>query len=134
MEETISRIKEYVKIFNPKQGIDEAVINLELMELVNRILIYIKRDELPKPLEITVAKAYNKNKELEKKIALLDNGGISSISDNGQSISYKSLNDSVYGREKELSILGDIYPILDEYKVRKIYITGEELDENIRRN
>lgn len=90
MEEQIEKIKNYVKVLN-SQIIQDDVFDFNVREAVDRVLNHTNRKELPIELERITAKAiisiYKKikndkenNGEQEKEI--------SSISDNGQSISY----------------------------------------------
>lgn len=90
MEKQIEKIKEYVKILNYQINQDE-IFDFNVRETVDRVLNHINRKQLPIELERVIAKAivsiYKKIKNDEE-----NNGEqekeISSISDNGQSISY----------------------------------------------
>lgn len=90
MEEQIEKIKSYVEVLSPQIEQDD-VFDFNVREVVDRILNHTNRKQLPIELERITAKAiisiYKKiendkenNGEQEKEI--------SSISDNGQSVSY----------------------------------------------
>ncbi len=101
MEEAIEKIKEYLKIINT--NIDEiennntGLIDFVIEEMLDRVMLYLRRDDIPKELYRVLAKVINTGlkkclKEVE--ISKEDNTGIEenivSISDNGQSISYSN--------------------------------------------
>lgn len=90
MQEKIERIKKYISILNSNIEQDE-VFDFNIKEIIERILNYTNRNELPVELERVLAKAIinvykkienerNNNEEEQKEV--------SSISDNGQSISF----------------------------------------------
>lgn len=90
MEEQIEKIKSYIEVLSPQIEQDD-VFDFNVREAVDRVLNHINRKQLPIELERITAKAiisiYKKIKNDEE-----NNGEqekeISSISDNGQSISY----------------------------------------------
>lgn len=90
MEEQILRIKKYIKILD-NNIVQEEIFDFNLSEFIDRALNYMNRRELPTQLERIIAKAII---QLYKKINDEDvNNGevqkeISSISDNGQSITF----------------------------------------------
>lgn len=90
MEEQILRIKEYVEILDNDIDLDE-IFDFNLYEFIDRALNYMNRKELPIELERIIAKAMV---QLYKKInnEEINNGEvqkeISSISDNGQSVTF----------------------------------------------
>ena len=90
MENQVNRIKQYVSVLNSNIEQDEE-FNFNVREIIDRILNYTNRKELPVELERIIAKAIiNIYKKIENE---QNNNGeeekeISSISDNGQSISF----------------------------------------------
>lgn len=90
MEEQILRIKEYVKILDNNIILDEK-FDFNLYEFIDRALNYMNRKKLPIELERIIAKAIV---QVYKKINSeeINNGEvqkeISSISDNGQSVTF----------------------------------------------
>lgn len=90
MENQVDRIKQYVSVLNSNIEQDE-VFDFNVREIIDRILNYTNRNELPVELERVLAKAIiNIYKKIENE---QNNNGeeqkeVSSISDNGQSISF----------------------------------------------
>lgn len=90
MEKQVDRIKQYVSILNSNIKQDE-VFDFNVKEIIDRILNYTNRIKLPVELERVLAKAIiNIYKKIENE---QNNNGeeekeVSSISDNGQSISF----------------------------------------------
>ncbi len=90
MDEKIGRIKQYVILLNSNIKKDE-LLDFNIREMIDRILNYTTRKELPTELERIVAKAIvNVYKKIENENS---NGGeeqkeINSISDNGQTVSF----------------------------------------------
>ncbi len=90
MENQVNRIKQYVSVLNSNIEQDEE-FDFNVREIIDRILNYTNRKELPVELERIIAKAIiNIYKKIENE---QNNNGeeekeISSISDNGQSISF----------------------------------------------
>ncbi len=90
MEKQIEKIKEYVKVLNSQIEQDD-IFDFNVKEVIDRILNHTNRNQLPIELERVIAKAivgiYKKIENDES-----NNGEqereISSISDNGQSVSY----------------------------------------------
>jgi len=90
MEEQIDRIKQYVYILNSNIEQDE-VFDFNIKETIDRILNYTNRKELPIELERIIAKAIiniYKKIENEQKNNGEEEKEVSSISDNGQSVSF----------------------------------------------
>ncbi len=90
MENQVDRIKQYVSVLNSNIEQDE-VFDFNVREIIDRILNYTNRNELPVELERVLVKAIiNIYKKIENE---QNNNGeeqkeVSSISDNGQSISF----------------------------------------------
>lgn len=90
MENQVDRIKQYVSVLNSNIEQDEE-FDFNVREIIDRILNYTNRKELPVELERIIAKAIiNIYKKIENE---QNNNGeeekeVSSISDNGQSVSF----------------------------------------------
>ena len=90
MENQVDRIKQYVSVLNSNIEQDEE-FDFNVREIIDRILNYTNRNELPVELERVLVKAIiNIYKKIENE---QNNNGeeqkeVSSISDNGQSISF----------------------------------------------
>ena len=83
-----SRIKEYAKLLNNKIE-DGDLLDFVTLEVKDRVLIYLNDDELDTKLERIVARIVSGvfTESLESKDGELEHN-ISSVSDNGQTISY----------------------------------------------
>lgn len=135
MDERIKNIKKYVLILNPEIE-DNEKLDLELNELIDKVLIYINRSEIPAELERIIARAYNEYTVREKELKSSNTGEISTISDNGQSITYKSKEDTFNSFLLSNSFFSDLKAILDAYKKKnkKLVVVGEEtLNEDTKR-
>ena len=90
MEEKVDRIKQYVVLLNSNIEQDK-VFDFNVREMIDRILNYTNRNEVPVELERVLAKVIvNVYKKIENEN---NNEGeeqreINSISDNGQTISF----------------------------------------------
>ena len=83
-----TRIKEYAKLLNNKIE-DGDLLDFVTLEVKDRVLIYLNDDELDTKLERIVARIVSGvfTESLESKDGELEHN-ISSVSDNGQTISY----------------------------------------------
>lgn len=90
MENQVDRIKQYVSVLNSNIEQDE-VFDFNVREIIDRILNYTNRNKLPAELERVLAKAII---NIYKKIIYEENNNgeeqkeVSSINDNGQSVSF----------------------------------------------
>ena len=83
-----TRIKEYAKLLNDKIE-DGDLLDFVTLEVKDRVLVYLNDDELDAKLERIVARIISGvfTESLESKDGELEHN-ISSVSDNGQTISY----------------------------------------------
>lgn len=116
----MEKIKTYIKILEPSIE-DNARLEFDIQELIDRVLSYTGRKMLPEELERILAKTYITTKEKELKATSVDTGEIASVSDNGQSITFKSKQDTYFVEQ----VLSDLQPILDKYVIGKITVIGE---------
>ncbi len=99
MDEIIAKIKEYLKIINKNtekiEQENEGLIDFAIGEVLDRVQLYLNSETIPTKLERILANIVNTGlkkclKEIE--ISTEDNTAVdrvvTSISDNGQSISY----------------------------------------------
>lgn len=84
------KIAQMAKIYN-SQIQDEELLNFAVEHCVARVLLYLNRDELAPNLEIVVAQAvaqyFSKMETFSKEGE--DSPAIASLSDNGQTITYR---------------------------------------------
>ena len=121
--ESRNKIKEYIIMIKP--DIENSGLDFYIEELIERVLSYINRKELPETLYRTLAKSYVEQEKLIKVYNEAEHGEIASVSDNGQSISYKSKKESMDIENIKNNVLNNIESILDQYK-KKIKVVGED--------
>ena len=121
--ESRNKIKEYIMMIKP--DIENSGLDFYIEELIERVLSYINRKELPETLYRTLAKSYVEQEKLIKAYNEAEHGEVTSISDNGQSISYKSKKESMDIENIKNNVLNNIESILDQYK-KKIKVVGED--------
>lgn len=99
MDEIIAKIKEYLKIINKNTEIIEqentGLLDFVIAEVLDRVQLYLNSETIPTKLERILANIVNtglKKSLKEIEISSEDNTAVdrvvTSISDNGQSISY----------------------------------------------
>lgn len=121
--ESRNKIKEYIIMIKP--DIENSGLDFYIEELIERVLSYINRKELPETLYRTLAKSYVEQEKLIKVYNEAEHGEVASVSDNGQSISYKSKKESMDIENIKNNVLNNIESILDQYK-KKIKVVGED--------
>lgn len=121
--ESRNKIKEYIMMLKP--DIENSGSDFYIEELIERVLSYINRKELPETLYRTLAKSYVEQEKLIKAYNEAEHGEVASVSDNGQSISYKSKKESMDIENIKNNVLNNIESILDQYK-KKIKVVGED--------
>ena len=94
MDETIAMIKKYLRIINT-ETIDKEIIDFAIGEVLDRVQLYLNSETIPTKLERILANIVNtglKKSLKDIEISSEDNTAVdrvvTSISDNGQSISY----------------------------------------------
>ena len=93
-EEQLARIKSYVQTINDKAGeqASSALLEYVISEVFDRVLIYLNTAELDVNLERVVARIVSGifNQTSNSKGTTESDSAISSVSDNGQSVSYSN--------------------------------------------
>lgn len=120
--ENIEKIKEYIFMLSPE--LQEDNIDFYIGEIIDRVLIYTKRKELPIELERIIARMYVDKIKFETEKAKIEHGDILSISDNGQSLSFKGKNESL--NANRFDIIDNYSNILDRFINRKVKVFGEK--------
>ena len=91
-QEQIERIESYTKIVQTIAESDSDLLTFAVEEILDRVRLYLNRDDVPvlveRPLAKTVGSIFNKYKNTNAIDS--DDREISSMSDNGQSISYSN--------------------------------------------
>ena len=121
MEKSIEKIKQYVLKLKP----DFKNIDFEVEEMVDRVILYTKMTAIPLELERILAKTIVSLAKDKEYLSSEETGEISSVSDNGQSISFKDKSKSRTIRETDLDILDGIREILDKYRKVEVFRENE---------
>ena len=135
MEEQIERIRGYLSNINPHIAeIDfsnKGLIDFVISEVLDRVSLYLNRDTVPIRIERIIANIVNTN--LGKVLAIIntDDGVtqqvIKSISDNGQSITYKTEVRKYFASTDDEAILLGFTSLLARYRrVRVVHIGSDE--------
>lgn len=113
------RISTYVKIVNTTViEADEALLDFAVSEILDRVRLYLNRDDVPvlleRPLAKVVSSIFNKYKKT---------GGdtdveqvVSSVSDNGQSVSYSNSVKSYLTSSSDEEVFTGITGVLNRYR------------------
>lgn len=112
----ITRIAEYVKILN--QSVEDIeLLNFVVSEVLDRVLIYLNEDELEERLERIAARiasgVFIKSVEEQGDHT---NKEISSISDNGQTISYSNQVKNYLASTEDSELFGGASKLLAPYR------------------
>ena len=141
MDEIIAKIKEYLKIINDKiDVIDQSnvgMLDFVIGETLDRVLLFLGTDTLPSRLERVLANIINTNitrclKTLERS---KENGAdvehaISSISDNGQSISYANELKRYFTTISDEELFTGFTALLSRYRRVKVVYPGNNENGN----
>lgn len=138
MEETIANIKKYLKIINKNidtiENKNEGVIDFTIEEVLDRVLLYLGRDDIPTILERILAKMVNNGlKKCLKDIEISEEDNtavdqvVTSISDNGQSISYANEVINYFTSTTDEELFTGFSALLNRY--RRIKVVHPKNDE-----
>jgi hypothetical protein len=93
-DEQKTKIIGYVKALNDTASQEDyqSLLDLVVEEVADRVLLYLNREDLPENIERVVARIVSGifNQTANAKTSSTADSAISSISDNGQSISYSN--------------------------------------------
>ena len=138
MDEQISRIKEYLGILN--QNLDtieynhNGLIDVIILEVLDRVCLFLNREDAPQKVERIIANIVNTN--LGKALAIIDNDdglspvpeqAISSISDNGQSISYANEVKKYFTSATDEEVFSGFTSLLSRY--RRVSVVYSKVNE-----
>jgi len=130
-DEQIERIITYVKSFN-KTIDDEDLLKYSVMSAISRVLLYLNHDALDQKFEMIVAdvvnavfmRYYNNQNSTEIEQA------ISSVSDNGQSISFKNEVMNYFNTADDNELLGGTAKLLARYRRARLANTGSDEEDD----
>jgi hypothetical protein len=93
-DEQKAKIKEYVKKLNDAASLpgNADILDFSVDEVADRVLLYLNREDLPVNIERIVARIISGifNQSVNAKPSTSADSAISSMSDNGQSISFSN--------------------------------------------
>lgn len=124
MDEIIAKIKEYLHIINPSITIEgNDLLNFVIGEVLDRVQLYLNSDTIPTRLERILANIVNTG--LAKANASISNDGevdqvITSISDNGQSISYANEVRQYFATATDDELFSGFAGLLSRYRRVKV--------------
>ena len=135
MEDTIANIKKYLKLINSNiDTIDTNLVDFAINEILDRVQLYLNSDSIPTKLERILANIVNTGlkkclKEIE--ISKEDNTAVdqvvSSISDNGQSISYANEVTKYFTTASDEELFTGFSSLLSRY--RRIKVVYHKVNE-----
>lgn len=136
MDETVTKITEYLKIINTNiENIDEKLIEFSIYEVLDRVQLYLHSDTIPTKLERILASIVNnglkrclKEIELSKEDSTSTDQVITSISDNGQSISYANEITKYFTTASDEELFTGFSSLLSRY--RRIKVVYPQKDED----
>lgn len=129
MDEIIAKIKEYLLIINPNVE-DDDLLDFVIGEVIDRVQLYLNSDTIPTRLERILANIVNTG--LAKANASISNNGevdqvITSISDNGQSISYANEVRKYFTTASDEELFTGFTALLSRYRrVKVVYPAKNE--------
>lgn len=138
MDEFNAKIKEYLKLLvDNYDEIDQnnvGLIDFAIGEVIDRVLLYLNSNKIPANLERILANVVNTGlKRCLKTIEQTKEGtadvdrAISSISDNGQSISYANEVTRYFATVSDEELFTGVAPLLSRYRrVKVVYPKDNE--------
>ena len=128
MDEIIANIKKYLKIINKNiETIDKDLVDFAIGEVLDRVQLYLNSETIPTKLERILANIVNTGlkkclKEIE--ISSEDNTAVdqvvTSISDNGQSISYANEVTKYFTTASDEELFTGFTGLLSRYRRVKV--------------
>lgn len=131
MEKTVNTIKQYLKIINPNvdkiESDNKGLIDFVIAEVLDRVQIYLCTDTLPNKLERILANIVNvglkkslKNIELANEDNTAIEQAVSSVSDNGQSISFANEITKYFTNASDEELFTGFTDLLKRYRRVKV--------------
>lgn len=141
MDELNAKIREYLKIVNKNvdeiEQNSEGLIDFVIGEVADRIMLYLGSDTIPAKIERIMANIVNtgltrcqKAIERTKEGALDVDRAISSISDNGQSISYANEVTRYFTTATDDELFTGFTALLSRYRRVKVVYPKSNEDSN----
>ena len=133
--EQIARIKEYIHIINPTVVIlGNDLLDFCINEVGDRVQLYLNSDTIPTKVERIIAKVINTGLiKCEKDIATGNTStdqAITSISDNGQSVSYANEVTKYFTSASDEELFTGFTGLLSRYRRIKVVYPKPNENEN----
>ena len=133
MDETIAMIKKYLRIINT-ETIDKEIIDFAIGEVLDRVQLYLNSETIPTKLERILANIVNTGLkrclttiELSKEDTTAVDRVVTSISDNGQSISYANEVTKYFTTVSDEELFTGFAGLLSRYRrVKVVYPANNE--------
>lgn len=131
MDETNAKIKAYLRIVNGSFDIidqnNEGLIDFVIGEVIDRVLLFLNRDTIPEKVERILANVVNTGLTRYLKIVEQTKEGtadvdraITSVSDNGQSISYANEVTRYFSTASDDELFAGFTSLLSRYRRAKV--------------
>lgn len=139
MDEIIAKIKEYLKIINKNidtiEKQNEGLLDFAIGEVLDRVQLYLNSESIPTKLERILANIVNTGlKKCLKEIEISSEGNtavdqvVTSISDNGQSISYANEVTKYFTTVSDEELFTGFTSLLSRY--RRVKVVYPETNDN----
>ena len=131
----IANIKKYLKIINTDTAsMDKNLLNFVIEEVLDRVQLYLNSETIPTKLERMLANVVNtglkkclKDMELSSEDNTAVDRVVTSISDNGQSISYANEVTRYFTTVSDEELFTGFAPLLSRYRrVTVVYPKSNE--------
>jgi signal transduction histidine kinase len=131
MDDIIANIKKYLKIINPTvdsiESANKGLIDFAITEVMDRVQLYLNSETIPTKLERILANIVNnglkrclKNIELSSEDNTAVDQVVTSVSDNGQSISYSNEITNYFTTAKDNELFTGFESLLSRYRRVKV--------------
>ena len=138
MDETSAKIKEYLKIVNKNvdeiEQNNEGLIDFAIGEVIDRALLFLNSETIPNKIERILANVVNTGLTRYLKVIEQTKEGtadvdraITSVSDNGQSISYANEVTRYFATASDNELFAGFTALLSRYRrVKVVYPRNNE--------
>lgn len=131
MDDIIANIKKYLKIINPRiddiENANNGLVDFAILEVMDRVQLYLNSETIPTKLERILANIVNnglkrclKNIELSSEDNTAVDQVVTSISDNGQSISYSNEITNYFSTVNDNELFTGFESLLNRYRRVKV--------------
>lgn len=120
------KLKNYLMVINSNYNeLGDDLVSFTINEVIDRVKLYLNRNDIPTEVERVIAKIINNSLiKCKKEMELAKTGdidvAISSISDNGQSISYSNEVKNYFATASDNEIFSGFEKLLSRYRMIKV--------------